>query len=138
MSEIKNIANRFLEVCETGQGWQACKNYCLEDASFSSHAEALLEVKTIEEYSDWMTRVCSMMPDSNYDVKSLTIEEEKGHVSIFAVFSGTHTGEGGPIPPTGKSGEVDYVYIMEFLDNKIKHLTKVWNPHHFFKQIGWE
>ena len=85
-----------------------------------------------------MTRVCSMMPDSNYDVKSLTIEEEKGHVSIFAVFSGTHTGEGGPIPPTGKSGEVDYVYIMEFLDNKIKHLTKVWNPHHFFKQIGWE
>ena len=138
MSEIKNIANSFLEACETGQGWQACKNYCLEDASFSSHAEALLEVKTIEEYSDWMTGVCSMMPDSNYDVKSLTIEEEKGHVSIFAVFSGTHTGEGGPIPPTGKSGEVDYVYIMEFLDNKIKHLTKVWNPHHFFKQIGWE
>ena len=26
----------------------------------------------------------------------------------------------------------------EFLDNKIKHLTKIWNPHYLFKQIGWE
>mgnify|MGYP001338823446 FL=1 len=106
--------------------------------SFSSHAEALLDVKTIEGYSDWMTGVCSMMPDSNYEIKSLTVEEEKGHVSFFAVFSGTHTGEGGPISPTGKSGEVDYVYVLEFLDNKIKHLTKIWNPHYLFKQIGWE
>jgi len=138
MSDIKNIANSFFEACETGKGWQACKNYCIEDASFSSHAEPLLDVKTIEGYSDWMTGVCSMLPDSNYEIKSLTVEEESDHVSFFAVFSGTHTGEGGPIPPTGKSGEVDYVYVLEFLENKIKHLTKIWNPHYLFKQIGWE
>ncbi|MBH18530.1 MAG: polyketide cyclase, partial [Gammaproteobacteria bacterium] len=92
MSDIKNIANSFFEACETGKGWQACKDYCIEDASFSSHAEPLLDVKTIEGYSDWMTGVCLMLPDSNYEIKSLTVEEESGHVSFFAVFSGTHTG----------------------------------------------
>ena len=55
MSNIKNIANSFIEACETGKGWEVCKNFCVEDASFSSHAEALLDVKTIKGYSDWMT-----------------------------------------------------------------------------------
>ena len=26
----------------------------------------------------------------------------------------------------------------ECSEDKIKHLTKVWNPNHFFEQIGWE
>ncbi len=77
------------------------------------------------------------MPDCDYEIKSLTVDEENKHVSFFALFSGTHTGEGGP-PPRGLKGTVDYVYALEFSGDKIKHLTKVWNPHHFFKQIGWE
>ena len=32
MSDIRNIANSFFESCETGKGWQACKDYCTEDA----------------------------------------------------------------------------------------------------------
>ena len=79
MSDIRNIANSFFEACETGKGWQACKDYCTENASFSSHAEPLLEIKTIEGYSDWMTGVCSMLPDSNYKIKSFTVDEESGH-----------------------------------------------------------
>jgi len=138
MSDIKGIASSFFEVCEIGKGWDACKDYCLENASFSSQAEPLLEVRTIEAYADWMQGVCSILPDSNYEIKSLTVDEQNKHVSFFAVFSGTHTGEGGPIDPTGLNGTIDYVYALEFSEDKIKHLTKIWNPHHFFKQIGWE
>ena len=137
MSDIKGIANSFFEACETGRGWDGCKDYCLEDASLSSHAEPLLEISTIQGYADWMQGVCALMPDCDYDIKSLTVHEWSKHVSFFAVFSGTHTGEGGP-PPTGLKGTVDYVYVLEFSENKIKHATKVWNPHYFFKQIGWE
>ena len=32
-----------------------------------------------------------------------------------------------PCPPTGKSTSSDYVYVMEFEDGKISHLTKIWN-----------
>ena len=138
MSDMKGIASSFFEACETGKGWDVCKDYCLENASFSSHAEPLLEVRTIEAYADWMQGVCSILPDSNYEIKSLTVDEKNKHVSFFAVFSGTHTGEGGPIGPTGLNVTIDYVYALEFSEDKIKHLTKVWNPHHFFKQIGWE
>ena len=125
MSDIKGIANSFFEACETGRCWDGCKEYCVEDASFSSHAEPLLEISTIQGYADWMQGVCALMPDCDYDIKSLTVDEESGHVSFFAVFSGTHTGEGGP-PPTGLKGTVDYVYVLEFSENKIKHATKVW------------
>ena len=137
MSDMRATASSFFEACEIGKGWDGCKEYCLEDASFSSHAEPLLEVTTIQGYADWMQGVCGLMPDCDYEIKSLTVDEENKHVSFFALFSGTHTGEGGP-PPTGLKGTVDYVYALEFSGDKIKHLTKVWNPHHFFKQIGWE
>ena len=138
MSDIKEIANSFFEDCEVGKGWEACKNYCLEDASFSSHAAPLLDTKTIEGYADWMQGVCSILPDCSYEIKSVTVDEDSKQVSFFAVFSGTHTEEGGPVPPTGLKGSVDYVYALEFSDDRIKHLTKIWNPHYFNKQIGWE
>ena len=31
-------------------------------------------------------------------------------VTAYAVFHGSHTGEGGPVPPTGKRVAADYVY----------------------------
>lgn len=138
MSQMKIIANSFFEACETGKGWSACKEFCHENASFSSHADPLLEIKTIEEYSDWMIGICQIMPDSKYEIRSVTIDEDSGHISFFAVFSGTHSKDGGPVSPTGKWGQVDYVYALEFKNEKISHLTKIWNPHFMFKQIGWE
>jgi hypothetical protein len=34
---------------------------------------------------------------------------------------------GGPVPPTGKAIAADYLYVMEFEGEKIRHLTKIWN-----------
>ena len=138
MSNIKDVANSFFENCEKGMGWDVCKDYCLEEASFSSHAQPLLEINSIEGYANWMQGVCTILPDCSYEIKSVTVDEENNHISFFAVFSGTHTAEGGPVAPTGLKGEVDYVYALEFQEDKIKHLTKIWNPHYFNKQIGWE
>jgi hypothetical protein len=33
--------------------------------------------------------------------------------------------------------ETDYVYIMEFEDDRIRHMTKVWNDGVGLKQLGW-
>ena len=49
----------------------------------------------------------------------------------------THTGEGGPCPPTGKSMKADYVYVMEFDGEKIRHMTKIWNAGWTLKELGW-
>ena len=77
------------------------------------------------------------VPDGNYELRSFAVDEERGNVSAFAVFRGTHTGEGGPVPPTGKSVEADYVYVMEFDGGMIRHMTKIWNDGVILQQLGW-
>ncbi|MDX6619999.1 MAG: hypothetical protein QOK36_2385, partial [Gaiellales bacterium] len=31
----------------------------------------------------------------------------------------------------------DYVYVMEFADGKISHMTKIWNAGLTMKELGW-
>ena len=46
-------------------------------------------------------------------------------MAAYGIFHGTHTGEGGPCPPTGKSTSTDYVYIMQFEGGRIVGMTKI-------------
>ena len=137
MSPIREKAFNFFDACETGKGWDACKEYCHPDATFSAQAGSLAEVKTLEGYTEWMKGIFTPMPDGRYELLSFSVDGERNKVSVFGVFHGTHTGEGGPVPPTGKSVAADYVYVMEFDGDKIRHMTKIWNDVHSFQQAGW-
>jgi predicted ester cyclase len=97
----------------------------------------LADVRALEHYTDWMESLFTLMPDASYELKAFGVDEDTGNVLAFGVFRGTHTGEGGPVPPTGKRVEADYAYIMEFESRKIKHMTKVWNDGFSAQQIGW-
>lgn len=55
----------------------------------------------------------SPLPDGEYEIGSFGVDEERNNVAAYAVFRATHTGEGGPVPPTGKRMEADCVYVME-------------------------
>ena len=79
----------------------------------------------------------SFMPDGRYVVKSFATDSERNSVCAYGVFSATHTGEGGPCPPTGKSTNTDYVYVMEFAGDKIRHMTKIWNAGWAMRDLGW-
>jgi predicted ester cyclase len=59
------------------------------------------------------------------------------NVAAYALFHATHTGQGGPVPPTGRRMSTDYVYVMEFQGEKISHMTKIWNAELALKEIGW-
>ena len=137
MAAIAEIARTFFEACESGKGWEACQQYCAPDASFSSQAEPLAEIKTLSEYVDWMKGLIAIMPDGSYDLKSFAVDEAHENVSAYAVFSGTHTGEGGPVAPTGKRVASDYVYVMDFEGEKIRHMTKIWNAGWAMRDLGW-
>ena len=102
--------------------------YCKPEASFAAQAEALADVTTLEAYTDWMKGLYTFMPDAGYDLKSWGVDAERNNVCAYAVFFGTHTREGGPCPPTGKSVRSDYVYVMSFEGDKIAHLRimKLW------------
>jgi predicted ester cyclase len=136
MSQIADVASRFFAACEAGEGWEACKSYCKPDATFASQADPLADVKTLQQYADWMQGLMKMMPDGRYELRSFATDEGRKNVTAYAVFSGTHTGQGGP-PPTGKSTRSDYVYSMNFDGEKISHMTKIWNAGWALKELGW-
>ncbi len=137
MSNNLKIAKEFFEACETGKGWGACSAYCKPDATFSSQTAVLAEITTIEGYTNWMEGLFTPVPDGHYELKSFAADEERNSVAAIAVFHGTQTGPGGPVPPTGNTIAADYAYNMEFEDGLIKHMTKVWNDNISLQQLGW-
>ncbi len=137
MSAIRETAQRFFDACETGKGWDACQQYCRPGATFSAQADALAGVDTIEAYTGWMKGLFTPVPDGRYEVRSFAVDESRNNVAAYGIFRGTHTGEGGPVPPTGKRVEADYVYVMDFEGDRISHMTKIWNDAVTLKQLGW-
>ena len=130
-------AERFFDACETGKGWAECRQYCHADATFNAQTDALAGVETLEAYTDWMKGLLELLPDGTAEVRSFAVDETRNNVTAVGVFRGTHTGEGGPVPPTGKSAAADYVYVMEFDGDKIRHMTKIWNAGWALKELGW-
>lgn len=128
---------QFFDACETGKGWEACSQYCHPDATFSAQADALADVTTLEGYTEWMAHVFTPIPNASYELRAFAVDEHRNTVLGFGVFKGTHTAEGGPVPPTGKSVASDYVYAIEFDGDRIKHMTKIWNDGYALRQAGW-
>jgi len=137
MASMAPIAKKFFEACETGKGWAVCKEWCAPNATFSAQAEPLADVHTLQQYTDWMKGLLTFIPDGRYDLKSFATDEERKNVSAYGVFVGTHTGQGGPCPPTKKSVKTDYVYVMYFDADKIKHMQKIWHAGLAMKELGW-
>ena len=137
MTSITSVAQEFFDACETGKGWGACSAHCTPDATFSAQAEPLLDVKTLAQYTEWMKGLLTILPDGRYEVKSFATDAARNNVSAYAVFHATHTGSGGPVPPTGRSTSADYVYVMQFAGDKIVHMTKIWHSGLTLKELGW-
>ena len=137
MSSIRETAEKFFDACETGKGWEGCQAYCRPDATFSAQAGALEGVDTLEGYTEGMKGLLIPVPDGHYEVRSFAVDDERNNVAAYGVFRGTHSGEGGPVPPTGKQVEADYVYVMDFEGDRIGHMTKIWNDGVSLKQLGW-
>ena len=136
-TEIVDIAFNFFDACETGQGWETCSTWCHEGATFSAQTGALADIDTLEGYVEWMKALLGPLPDGRYELKSFSADNDRQVVTAFAVFHGTHTGEGGPVPPTGQAAAADYVYAMEFDGERIRHMTKIWNDGQTLIELGW-
>jgi predicted ester cyclase len=135
--DITDTAAAFFEACESGKGWAECAQHCLPDATFSAQSEALAGVTSIEDYSNWMQGMYHLMPDASYEVTAVGTDAARNAVVVAAVFTGTHTGEGGPVPPTGKTTVSDYAYVIRFDGDKIAGMTKIWNSGHAMQELGW-
>lgn len=77
------------------------------------------------------------IPNGAYEIKSFATDTARDSVSAFGEFTGTHSGDGGPCPPTGKTTRTEYVYVMQFTGGRISHMTQIWNAGWAIRELGW-
>lgn len=63
---MKDTAQRFFDACEGGKGWEGCRQYCHDGATFGAQAAALGDVGTLQAYTDWMKSLYTPMPDASH------------------------------------------------------------------------
>ena len=115
-------AEKFFEAIETGKGWNGCKIFCSDNASFSAEAVKLENIKTLEDYADWMRALYDRVSDVSYDVRGFAEDDLRNLVLAFGVFHGTPIADG-----PQEAFSTNYVYSIEFEGLKIRHVTKIWN-----------
>lgn len=134
-----DTAKQFFEACEAPLGWEGCKAYCVDGATFEAQSEPLADVNTIEAYADWMHGFgTTTAKGATYTLHTQSWDEDSKSAVFFATYHATHVGEGGPVPPTGKSVDSHYVYVVRMNDDgKVAGMTKIWNAPWAMRALGW-
>ncbi len=132
-------AKRFFEACEAPAGWAGCKEYVASGATFTAQSEPIADISSIEDYCEWMKSFGTITaPGANYELHTAAWDESSRCATFFATYNATHSGEGGPVPPTGKSTRSHYVYIVTMDESdKVSAMTKVWNAPWAMRELGW-
>jgi hypothetical protein len=132
-------AKKFFDSCEAAAGWEGCKAYVVANAPFVAQSEPLAEVTTVEAYCEWMKGLGTITaPGATYDLHASCYDERTRTALFFATYHATHSGEGGPIPPTGKTTHSDYVYALTMNDdNMVAKMVKIWNASWALRELGW-
>jgi len=138
MTSFEN-ATQFFHNCESAGGWEACKEYVADNAQFTCQSGALAEVKTVQDYVEWLKGLSTITtPGCKYDLHTSAFDEANNTAIFFATFTGTHSGDGGPVPPTNKTTNTQYVYNLEMNDSgKVVRMTKIWNAPWALRELGW-
>ncbi len=134
-----DTAKAFFEACEQPAGWAACERYVEPGATFTAQAEPLTDVNTVEGYCEWMKGFGTVTaPGASYDLHAAAYDEASRTATFFATYHATHTGDGGPVPPTRQSTESHYVYVIRMsASGKVEAMTKIWNAPWAMRELGW-
>ena len=132
-------ATDFFHACESLEGWAGCQQYVAADASFSAQSEPLVDIDTVQGYTEWMAGFGkTTAAGCSYNLHSSSYDEANKTAMFFATFTGSHVGEGGPVPPTNQETNSHYVYVLMMNDDdKIGKMVKVWTAPWAMKELGW-
>ncbi|EED35636.1 conserved hypothetical protein [Luminiphilus syltensis NOR5-1B] len=138
MSAFDN-ATRFFHACESLEGWQGCSPYASKGAHFSAQSEPIATLSSVEEYCEWMAGLGkTALAGCSYELHNSAYDENTRTALFFGTFTGTHVGEGGPVPATGQTTTSHYVYVLTMgADDRVAKMVKVWNAPWAMRELGW-
>ena len=83
MTDTLKTAQAFFHACETGEGWDGCKQYCVDGATFNAQSGAIADIDTLEGYCDWMKGLLTLMPELLAAVDAAATKERPWHVLLL-------------------------------------------------------
>ena len=134
-----DIATKFFHACEGLEGSAGCAQYVADGARFEAQSEPIADITTALDYCDWMQGLGQgPLKGCSYKIVTSSFDEATSTALFFAIFSGKHGGDGGPVEPTGKETSSHYVYAITVNDDgKVSHMVKIWNAPWALTQLGW-
>lgn len=138
MTKFKTAA-AFFHACEGLEGWDGCRKYVANGAKFTAQSEPLVEIETVEQYCEWMAGLGKgPLAGCGYNIEASSFDDETNTALFFGTFTAQHSGDGGPVPPTGKTTVSHYVYALKMNDDGlIEQMTKIWNAPWALNELGW-
>ena len=122
---IEALNNRDLDSLDT-----------LVAADFVRYCQATpwTEIRSLDDFKRFLENDWTGVPDAGYTVRFLVSEGDL--VAFYCAYSGTQTGQWGPLPPSGKRVQFDYSGVFRLATGKIAELWITWDNLAILTQVG--
>jgi predicted ester cyclase len=122
--------------------WEAMNNRQLEalDALLAPdvvrHCEATPggDVRSLEQFKDFMRQDAAVFPDSVQTITHLVAEGDL--VAVWATYEGTQQGPMGPLPPSGRRARFDFGAVFRLERAKIAEWWVTWDNIAILRALG--
>jgi steroid delta-isomerase-like uncharacterized protein len=88
-----------------------------------------------KEIGEWVEKTTRGFPDVHFEPNRRVVNEE-GLLFVEWTMTGTHDGSFGPLPPTGRSVELDGVDVVTVADDGITSINGYFDMGEFRDQLG--
>ena len=100
------------------------------------HCQATPEIAdaNLEQFKAFLEADRSAIPDQTIEEVHLFAQGE--FVAYWGIYRGTHQGQMGPFPPTGRSIELDFAAVHHLVGGKIVETWVTWDNLAMLNQLG--
>ena len=99
-----------------------------------SQATAGVEVRSLEQFKEFLRQDLSTFPDAQQEIHTIIAEGDE--VALYLTLTGTQDGPAGPFPASGKRVEVKFIGIMRLENAKVTEIWVEWDNLSILTQLG--
>ena len=129
----KEIIAKTFEIVANGD-YEGMNMYIADDMVRHCQATPDLVIESLDAFKEFIKADRKAIPDQKLIVKMLVAEGDL--VAFWCTYTGTHTGQMGPFPPTGKSAELDFSGVHRLENGKVVETWVTWDNITILSQLG--
>jgi len=129
----KEIVMNSFEVVGNGD-YEGMNNYIAKDYTRHCQATPELVIESLDAFKEFIKADRKSIPDQKLNIKMLLAEGDL--VAFWGTYTGTHTGQMGPFPPTGKSANLDFSGVHRVENEKVVETWVTWDNVTILNQLG--